>query len=82
MIQEVAIPGAYSLTICAINSHRTMDFFKLNTLYSILQKKKKILNILSSKTPESNITSLFLNTENVKGPYKLRVVLSIYFLLY
>lgn len=42
--------------------------------------EKKFPNILSSKTPKNNITSLFLNTENVKGPYKWRV-LSIYFLL-
>lgn len=28
------------------------------------------------------MTSLTLNTENIKGPFKLRVVLSVYFLIF
>lgn len=68
--------GCYSclLTHCAINSRIEQWLFFLNpTLYTLDSRK----NNLSSKMPESKITSLFLNTENVRGPYKLKVVLSI-----
>lgn len=55
-------------------------FFKPYSLQSELLGNKPKYTL--STIPESKITLLFLNTENIKGPYEWRVVASMCFLLY
>ena len=54
-------------------------FFKPYSLQSELLENKPKYTL--STSPESKITLLFLNTENIKGPYEWRVVASMRFLL-